>query len=94
MVLSSERLLEGRCDDEHQAAAVRVSDMLLKPNLRDAALGKVRQRKMPRQVGAGTAANMRCRIDCIAVSAVQGIRDVHGATATAASASSGAVSAE
>lgn len=48
---------------------------------------------MPRPAGAGTAVNMRYRIDCIAASAAQGISAVHGATATAASASSGAVSA-
>lgn len=40
---------------------------------------RVRQRKMLRQAGAGTAANMRCRIGYTAVSAAQGIRDVHGA---------------
>ena len=67
--------------------------MLLKQSLRDAALGKVRQRKMLRLVGAGTAANMHCRIGYTAVSAAQGIRDVHGAIETAASASSGAASA-
>lgn len=57
--------------------------MRLKQNSPGVTPEEARQRKMPRQVGAGTAANMRCRIGCTAVSAVRGIRDVHGATAMA-----------
>ena len=69
------------------------TSMPLKQNSPVVARERVRQRKMLRQAGAGTAANMHCRIGCTAASAAQGISAAHGATATAASASSGAVSA-
>jgi len=67
--------------------------MLLKQSLHVVVQERVRQRKMPRQVGADTAANMHCQIDCTAVSVVQDISAAHGATATAASVSSGVASA-
>lgn len=67
--------------------------MLLKQSLHVVVQERVHQRKMPRPAGAGTAASTRCQIGCTAASAAQGISATHGATATAASESSGAASA-
>ena len=67
--------------------------MPLKQSCPDVTPEEVRQRKMPRQVGAGTAANMRCQIDYTAASAAHGISAAHGVTAAAASASYDAASA-